>query len=73
MLDEVYYIEDLNVGDIVVYSEDNHMGFVYEIDTNLDDNDEEYLYAVIRWFDGFNDTTYENADLADSCLRAIRS
>ena len=73
MLDEVYYIEDLNVGDIVVYSEDNHMGFVCEIDTNLDDNDEEYLYATIRWFDGFNDTTYENADLEGSYLRVVRS
>ena len=73
MLDEVYYVEDLNVGDIVVYSEETHMGFVYQIDTNLDDNDEEYLYATVRWFDGFSDTTYDNSELADSCLRVIRS
>ena len=66
------YIEDLKVGDIVVYSEQNHLGLVDEINTNLDDNDEEYLYAVIRWFDGHNNTVWEGIDFADGEVKVMR-
>jgi hypothetical protein len=69
---EFYYIEDLKQGDIVIYSEHNHMGFVEEIDTNLDDNDEEYLHAIIRWFDGHKNTLWDNSDISDG-VRVIRS
>ena len=49
----VEFIEDLRVGDIVIYdSNENHYGYVKDIYEDYDDNDEIYYRAVIGWFDG---------------------
>lgn len=70
----VEFIEDLRVGDIVIYdSNENHVGYVKDIYEDYDDNDEIYYRAIIGWFDGYRDTHWENHDISEEPLRVLRN
>lgn len=70
----VQFIEDLRVGDIVIYdSNENHYGYVKDIYEDYDDNDEIYYRAVIGWFDGYRDVIWEYHDISQEPLRVLRN
>lgn len=70
----VEFIEDLRVGDIVIYdSNENHYGYVKDIFEDYDDNDEIYYRAKIIWFDNHPDTLWENHDISEEPLRVLRA
>ena len=70
----VEFIEDLRVGDVVIYDEnENHIGYVKDIYEDYDDNDEIYYRATIGWFDGYRDVVWENHDISGEPLRVLRN
>jgi len=70
----VEFIEDLRVGDVVIYDkEENHIGYVKDIYEDYDDNDEIYYRAIIGWFDGHRDVVWENHDISGEPLRVLRN
>lgn len=70
----VEFIEDLRVGDIVIYdSNANHYGYVKDIYEDYDDNDEIYYRTTVGWFDGYCDVVWENHDISGEPLRVLRT
>lgn len=70
----VEFIEDLRVGDVVIYDdEQNHVGYVNKIVEHYDNNEEIYYTATIVWLDGHRDTVWENHDISNEPLRVLRN
>jgi len=70
----VEFIEDLRVGDVVIYDhEHNHVGYVKNIYEHYDNNEEIYYKATIVWLDGHRDTVWENHDISNEPLRVLRN
>lgn len=68
----VEFIEDLRVGDVVIYSNENHYGYVKDI-YEVYEIDEIYYRATIGWFDGHRDIIWENHDISEEPLRVLRN
>ena len=70
----VEFIEDLRVGDVVIYHEEqNHIGYVKYIVEDYFNNDEPHYKATIGWFDGHRDVVWENHDISGEPLRVLRN